>query len=69
MLSVVMLVGGAIVLVVGLWHAARRNESPAPASSISGWFPDRHDATLLRYWDGSAWTGETALRETAQGQP
>jgi hypothetical protein len=67
-LSVVMLIGGVIVLVVGLWHAASRVENPtSPSGSrIAGWFPDPDDATLLRYWDGSAWTGETARRGNVQ---
>jgi hypothetical protein len=71
MLSVVMLIGGVIVVVVGLWHAASRAENAAPttASSVNGWFPDHRDATLLRYWDGTAWSGDTARRETAQVQP
>jgi hypothetical protein len=68
MLSVVMLIGGVIVVVVGLWHAASRVEDPASmtTTNFTGWFPDPDDATLLRYWDGNAWTGETARREIAQ---
>jgi hypothetical protein len=68
MVSVVMLVGGVIVVVVGLWHAARRAEppSPRPGFSVPGWFPDLDDETLLRYWDGNAWTGDTSRRENAQ---
>jgi hypothetical protein len=71
MLSVVMLIGGVIVVVVGLWHAASRAENPTSmtASSVPGWFPDHGDATLLRYWDGNAWNGDTARRDTAQVQP
>ena len=67
MLSVVMLIGGVIVIVVGLWHAASRVEHLASPSSsrIAGWFPDPADETLLRYWDGTAWTGETARRDDA----
>jgi hypothetical protein len=71
MLSVVMLIGGVIVVVVGLWHAARRAENPATMtpSSVPGWFCDHDDATLLRYRDGSAWTGDTARCEAAQALP
>lgn len=33
------------------------SESPqVPA----GWYGDPHDATMLRYWDGAAWTEHTA---------
>jgi hypothetical protein len=71
MLSVVMLIGGVIVVVVGLWHAASRANNPAPmkAASPPGWFPDHEDATLLRFWDGNEWNGDTARRETAQVMP
>jgi sugar phosphate permease len=71
MLSVVMLIGGVIVVIVGLWHAASRAENPTSmtAPNVPGWFPDHDDATLLRYWDGSAWNGDTARRETTQVQP
>lgn len=39
----------------------------APPSTVAlpppGWHPDPHDATSLRYWDGTAWTDQTARRE------
>lgn len=68
MLSVVMLIGGVIVVVVGLWHAASRVENPGSMATANhaGWFPDPGDATLLRYRDGNTWTGETARRENVQ---
>ena len=30
------------------------------AASPPGWFPDHDDPTLLRYWDGTGWNGDTA---------
>jgi len=30
-----------------------------PPSRASGWYPDPHNATLLRYWNGRVWTGRT----------
>ena len=68
MLSVMMLIGGVIVVVVGLWHAASRVENPpsTTTANFARWFPDPVDATLLRYWDGTSWTGETARREAEQ---
>jgi hypothetical protein len=70
MLGVVMLIGGVIVVVVGLWHAASRANHPSPmtVASLPGWFPDHDDPTLLRYWDGTAWNGDTARRDTAKVQ-
>lgn len=32
---------------------------PAPLPPAN-WYPDPYDPTLLRYWDGTAWTGHTA---------
>ena len=49
MLSVVMLFGGVIVTVVGMWHAARRAESPTPGPVFPAFrpagFPDPEDST------------------------
>ena len=39
------------------------------ASSLPGWFPDQDDVSLLRYWDGKQWNGDTARRETAKAKP
>ena len=73
-LSVVMLVGGVVVVLVGLWHAARRAEQApaAPGDAVlgaptrePGWFPDQVDSSLLRFWNGHAWTGDTARRKTS----
>lgn len=72
--SIVMLVGGLIVVIVGLWHAARRGDHAPPAPGDAalgaptrdpGWFPDQVDSSLLRFWNGHAWTGDTAHLETS----
>jgi len=70
MFSALMLIGGVIVLVVGLWHAASRLPFPTsvPASGLPGWFPDQVDESLLRYWDGKQWNGDTARRESAKAR-
>lgn len=31
----------------------------------AGWFPDPDDSTLLRYWDGSAWTDQRVARQNS----
>lgn len=35
--------------------------SPTPP----GWYPDGNDASIVRYWDGSAWTEQTQPATTA----
>ena len=71
MFSVIMLIGGVIVIVVALWHAAGRADRPPTLtmSNLPGWFPDPDDASLLRYWNGTEWDGDTATRENAVIQP
>lgn len=42
--------------------AAAGSSSPpqtAPRDVPAGWYPDPWDATSLRYWDGTQWTGHT----------
>lgn len=34
----------------------------------AAWFPDPHDPTQYRYWDGAAWTEHRAPRSTASDQ-
>ena len=41
-----------------------------PPSRASGWYPDPHNASVQRYWNGRVWTGRTmpaAPAVTAQG--
>ena len=35
----------------------------------AGWYPDPHNPELMRYWDGSAWTGYTRTPEAASPEP
>ena len=34
--------------------------------SNAGWYPDERSRTLLRYWDGTQWTEQTAARPGAR---
>lgn len=36
---------------------------PPPSNPAAGWLPDPTDTTILRYWDGTQWTGQTARRD------
>jgi hypothetical protein len=38
------------------------SDAPPPPA---GWFTDPEDPTLLRYWDGSAWTDQRVASQTA----
>lgn len=40
------------------------NQPPPPAA----WYQDRSDPALLRYWDGTRWTAQTAARSTETDQ-
>lgn len=50
--------GVAIIIAI-----QRRGRTTALSAPAAGWLPDPTDATLLRYWDGAQWTGQTAKRE------
>ncbi len=36
------------------------NISPSSSLPPAGWYPDPHDATAQRYWDGARWTEQVA---------
>ncbi|WKG00802.1 DUF2510 domain-containing protein [Mycolicibacterium sp. HK-90] len=52
------LVGVSVSLLVWAVKSSSNRQPTAPA----GWYPDLHDATLLRYFDGEIWTQQTAPR-------
>jgi hypothetical protein len=74
-LLVVLLVIGAVVMIVRAAFAPRDRayterrvvEQPAPPQPAAGglapgWYPDQHDQTLMRYFDGQVWTSRTQPR-------
>lgn len=68
-LCLIAFICGLVMTVVGAigWskQADRHQQPPAsPPGPPAGWLPDPTDATLLRYWDGVQWTGQTAKRDT-----
>ena len=38
------------------------NATPAPEIAPFGWYPDPAGTTMLRWWDGSAWTDRLEFR-------
>ena len=75
-LFVVLLIIGAVVMVVRAAFAPRDRayterpviERPVPQETVAasglapGWYPDQNDQTLMRYFDGRAWTSRTQPR-------
>jgi seryl-tRNA synthetase len=41
----------------------------AANSAPAGWYPERENAAMLRWWDGSVWTTHTAPAQPAAGVP
>lgn len=58
LLVVVIPLAVIIALVVKASNAKNR-----PVQLPPGWLPDATDPKLLRYWDGTQWTEQTAKRE------
>jgi hypothetical protein len=41
---------------------AKHPQPPAPQVLPAGWYPDTQNASLVRWWDGAAWTDKTQAR-------
>ena len=43
--------------------------SPDPSKPLppAGWYPDPHDGSARRYWDGAQWTAHTVVPDAATG--
>ena len=64
-LAVCLVAFGIVVLVRKL--AKPKSSSPQGISNAStgaspGWYPDPNESSLMRYFDGQAWTAETQPR-------
>lgn len=46
-------------------NSRKLNAMPSPTEGTRGpgWYPDPSDSTLMRYYDGRAWTPETMDRK------
>lgn len=54
---VVAIVAGVVVLIA---KASGPKTPSAPMGQVrAGWYPDIHDPSLVRYYDGLNWTGHT----------
>ena len=51
-----------------LYGDAQAGDAPASLSppAAADWYPDQHDPTLMRYFDGQNWTSMTRPREMSQ---
>lgn len=64
MLLVVLVVVGLIVLIVKATKRGRET-TVIISGQAAGWYPDPSDDQLLRYWDGTQWTGDTAQKDSS----
>jgi hypothetical protein len=56
------MLGGLIIAAAGGLLLARRQSAPAAIARTGappGWYADPSDASMVRYWSGSAWTQHT----------
>lgn len=70
-LGIVVLVGGALLLVVGSFQLSRSprprpaRQGPSPGQPGPGWYPSPGRLGYVRWWDGVGWTEQ----EYAQSVP
>lgn len=55
----------ATAVVIAIQKRGSANAGAGTSAPSAGCYPDPNDATLLRYWDGTQWTGR--LRRVSQG--
>ncbi|MFC9549822.1 DUF2510 domain-containing protein [Rhodococcus sp. NPDC056960] len=60
----VLAIGAVVVLVIrGLVRVGDKRPTPVQVVNMSqggaGWYPDQHDSSQLRWFDGSQWTPYT----------
>lgn len=44
---------------------SKRNSNSNSPSPVAGWYPDRDDPSLLRFWDGTQWTDKLIRNDSS----
>ncbi|NQU36394.1 MAG: DUF2510 domain-containing protein [Actinobacteria bacterium] len=57
LLLLIAIVAVVIFVIVAIVKAASVKSKPPLSANPPGWLPDPTDPDLLRYWDGTQWTG------------
>ncbi|NQU36395.1 MAG: DUF2510 domain-containing protein [Actinobacteria bacterium] len=60
---VLVIIGAVVAFVRYLTRPKPPTAAPVVVGPVAGWLPDPTDPTMLRYWDGTDWTGQTARRD------
>ncbi|MEU8898004.1 DUF2510 domain-containing protein [Nocardia sp. NPDC048505] len=61
---IVILLGIIAVVVIAIVAITRSNaRRPAQPPLPPGWYPDHHNPTLVRWFDGYQWTNQTQPRQ------
>lgn len=58
-LAIIGVLGASISLLIGYL----KTNADSPATTPPGWYPDPQDANLVRHFDGTTWTQQTAPRQ------
>jgi hypothetical protein len=62
LLAIILIGSGVAVLVQSMSKPSAARPANQQAALAANWYPDPNDPTLMRYFDGQAWTSHTAPR-------